>query len=43
MKYCKKCMMPDTRPGIIFDKNGICCVGTNYEKHKKIDWDVCNV
>lgn len=22
MKYCKQCVMPDTRPGIIFDGGG---------------------
>ena len=22
MKYCKRCIMPDTRPDQIFDKNG---------------------
>ena len=24
MIYCKKCIMPNTRPGIIFDDNGVC-------------------
>lgn len=24
MKYCKKCVMPDTRPGITFNDEGIC-------------------
>ena len=24
MKYCTKCTMPDTRPGIVFDENGVC-------------------
>ena len=23
MRYCKKCTMPDTRPGIEFDKDGV--------------------
>ena len=38
MKYCKKCLMPDTRPGIQFDENGICYPCLNYEKQKTIDW-----
>lgn len=38
MRYCKKCTMPDTRPGIIFDENGICCACTHYENRKKVDW-----
>ncbi len=24
MRYCKKCVMPDTRPGMKFDEEGIC-------------------
>ena len=38
MKYCRKCVMPNTRPGIIFDKNGVCSACTNQEKKKKIDF-----
>ena len=40
MKICKKCIQPDTRLGIYFDKNGICgaCL---WEKEKEtIDWDL---
>ena len=39
MKYCKKCVMPDTRPGITFDKNGICSACQSYERRSTIDWD----
>lgn len=38
MKYCKKCAMPDTRPGITFDEAGVCCACRNYENRKNIDW-----
>jgi len=38
MKYCKRCVMPDTRPGIVFE-NGVCSACLNYEKKKHIDWD----
>jgi len=38
MRYCKKCLMPDTRPGIKFDKNGVCYPCLNAKKKKKIDW-----
>ena len=30
--------MPDTRPGITFDKDGVCCACRNYEARKNIDW-----
>lgn len=39
MKYCKRCVMPDTRPGIFFNKEGICSACINYEKKKQIDWN----
>ncbi len=38
MRYCKKCTMPDTRPGITFNEKGICCACTHYENRTKIDW-----
>lgn len=37
--YCKKCLMPNTRPGIKFDEDGVCMPCNNYEKQKTIDWD----
>ncbi len=39
MKYCTKCVMPDTRPGIHFNEDGICQACLNYEKRKEIDRD----
>lgn len=39
MKYCKKCVMPDTRPGIVFDKEGICYPCRAAERKKAVDWD----
>ncbi len=39
MKYCKKCVMPDTRPGIVFDEEGVCSACRSYEKQKTVDWD----
>ena len=38
MKYCKKCLQPDTRPNTRFDENGVCptCV---YAAHlADVDW-----
>lgn len=39
MKYCKKCVMPDSRPGISFDAEGNCSACRTYELKKSIDWD----
>ncbi|PKP51250.1 MAG: N-acetyl sugar amidotransferase, partial [Candidatus Altiarchaeales archaeon HGW-Altiarchaeales-3] len=38
-KYCKKCLMPDTRPGSNFNDEGVCQACLNYEKRKTIDWE----
>lgn len=39
MKYCKKCVQPDTRPGIHFNEDGICGACLYEEEKKHIDWD----
>jgi len=39
MRYCKICTMPDTRPGIVFDEDGVCCACRHYENRKNVDWD----
>ena len=39
MKYCTKCVMPDTRPGITFDENGVCSGCRSHESKKNVDWD----
>ncbi len=40
MKYCKKCLQPDTRPGIVFDENGVCAACSYAENvAHTINWD----
>ena len=39
-RYCKKCVMPDTRPGIKFNEAGICSACQAYENRKKINWEL---
>ena len=38
MKYCKKCLYPDTKPQLIFDENGICSACNNNDLKNNIDW-----
>ncbi len=38
MKYCKKCVMPNTRPGIEFDKEGVCSACNHYDARENVDW-----
>lgn len=39
MKYCTKCVMPDTRPGIKFNEEGVCSACQAFEQRKNIDWE----
>lgn len=38
MKYCKKCVMPDTRPKLVFDKEGVCSACRYAEQKRDINW-----
>ena len=38
MKFCKKCVLPSTKPGIIFDKFGVCSACNAVAKKPEIDW-----
>ena len=37
--YCKKCLMPSTRPRIEFDADGVCNGCLHAENKKTFDWD----
>lgn len=39
MRYCKKCLQPDTRPGIVFDDEQVCFACRYEESKATIDWD----
>lgn len=39
MKYCKKCVIPDTRPGIVLDEEGVCNACRNYEDREYVNWE----
>ena len=38
MRYCKRCVQPDTRPGIFFSEDGICGACLWEDEKKNIDW-----
>ena len=38
MQYCKKCLMPDTRPRLVFKGDGICNACHWAEEKKSFDW-----
>jgi len=39
MKFCTNCVMPDTRPGIQFNADGVCSACQSFHKRKEIDFD----
>lgn len=39
LTYCKKCVMPSTKPDLKFDSDGICSACRSYESRKLVDWD----
>ena len=38
MKYCKKCLQPDTRPNTAFTDDGICPACNYFHKLGQVDW-----
>jgi N-acetyl sugar amidotransferase len=39
ISYCKKCVMPSTKPDLSFDEDGVCNACRNFETREQIDWD----
>ncbi len=38
VRFCKRCLMPDSRPRIFFDEDGVCNACLNADEKKTIDW-----
>jgi N-acetyl sugar amidotransferase len=38
MRYCQRCVLPDTKPGVVFDSEGVCSACRSVERKKAIDW-----
>ncbi|MFN8967225.1 MAG: hypothetical protein ACK5XR_00460 [Pseudanabaena sp.] len=38
MKYCQKCLQPNTRPNTVFTSKGICPACNYYEAVQEVDW-----
>jgi N-acetyl sugar amidotransferase len=39
LTFCKRCVMPDTKPDLHLDDAGICNACRSYEGRKEVDWD----
>jgi N-acetyl sugar amidotransferase len=39
LTYCKKCVMPDTKPDLHLDDEGVCNACRSYEQREQVDWE----
>lgn len=39
LKYCVRCVMPDTKPDLHIDSEGVCNACRSIEKRKEVDWN----
>jgi N-acetyl sugar amidotransferase len=39
VRHCTRCIMPDTRPRVVFDAEGVCNACHNADEKNRIDWD----
>ena len=39
MKFCIRCVMPDTKPDLMFDSNGVCSACSGQEYKTAVDWN----
>jgi len=39
IKYCKRCIMPYTKPDLFIDEEGVCSACRSYEQRENIDWN----
>lgn len=38
IRYCRRCVMPETKPDLYIDEDGICSACRSYERRKEVDW-----
>lgn len=43
IRYCSRCVMPETKPDIFFDDHGVCSACVHYERRTMVDWDARRV
>ncbi|MEZ0328306.1 MAG: N-acetyl sugar amidotransferase [Dissulfuribacterales bacterium] len=40
IRYCTRCLLPETKPDLSFDEEGVCNACRNFERRSTIDWNV---
>jgi N-acetyl sugar amidotransferase len=41
--YCRSCLIPETKPDIFFDENGLCSACRHFGERDEVDWDARRV
>lgn len=39
IRYCRRCVLPETKPDLRLDEEGICNACRNYERRSAVDWE----
>ena len=39
IRYCRRCVMPETKPDLFIDEEGVCNACRNFEKRIEVDWE----
>ncbi len=39
IRYCTRCLFPDTKPDLSFDEKGVCNACHNFENRPEVDWN----
>ena len=39
LRYCIRCVMPDSKPDLLIDEAGVCSACRSYEFRSEVDWD----
>jgi N-acetyl sugar amidotransferase len=39
IKYCKRCVMPETKPDLYIDPEGVCSACRHFEQRREVDWE----
>lgn len=39
LRYCTRCVMPDTKPDLVLDDEGVCSACRYFERRPEVDWD----
>src|SRR5438128_1976235 len=39
VRYCRRCVMPETKPDLFIDAHGVCNACRAFELRKEVDWD----